>query len=136
MLHKRYRAPFWRRRKPSCQHDITKLRPHDLRRGSRFETMEDVEIESERSELVLGQGRRVGRALSLSLRRCREQHHRCDETFCPLCARVFRRWFIGELLRLVGSEADATLRNLRIRSNERLTPWLIAISCRIASILA
>jgi hypothetical protein len=66
--------------------------------------IEDAQIESERSELVLKQaGHRVGRALALSLRNCREQRHQCDQTFCPLCARVFRRWFTGELLRLTQS---------------------------------
>ena len=40
-----------------------------------------------------------------------EDHQRCDQTYCPLCARVFRRWFIGELLRLaeMATKSVATL---------------------------
>jgi hypothetical protein len=44
--------------------------------------------------------RRAGRQLANSLQNCRENHHRCDQTYCPQCARVFRCWFIAELLRL------------------------------------
>ena len=105
MRTKRHRGPFWRRRKSARQHDIAKLRQHGLKRGDRFETTEDAEIESERSELVLKQGERVGRALALKLRNCREGQRRCEQTFCPLCARAFRRWFIGELLRLIQSSS-------------------------------
>jgi hypothetical protein len=108
---KRYRTPFWRRRIPLPQHDITKLRPPDLGKGDRFETIHDAQIESERSELVLKQARGAGRKLARALLDCRDTHHRCDQTRCPLCARVFRRWFIGELLRLseVATKSVATL---------------------------
>ena len=104
MLARRYRAPFWRRQKPALHYDIARLRPSRLKSGDRFEAAEDTQIESERSEFVLRQGQRVGRDLALSLRSCRQLQHRCDQTFCPLCTRVFRRWFIGELLRLTDSE--------------------------------
>jgi hypothetical protein len=40
----------------------------DLPRGLRFETLEDAQIENERSELLLRQAQRTGRALALSLR--------------------------------------------------------------------
>jgi hypothetical protein len=100
MTRKRYRAPFWRRREPLPQHDIATLRPRDLRRGERFETIQDAQIESERSELLLTQARDPGRRIAKGLRRCRENSRQCDQPFCPLCARVFRRWFIGELLQL------------------------------------
>jgi hypothetical protein len=98
MTRRRYRPPFWRRKKPLPQHDITKLLPQNLKRGDRFETIDDVQIESERSELLLKLS--GGRKLATSLQDCRENHQQCDQAYCPLCARVFRRWFIGELLRL------------------------------------
>jgi hypothetical protein len=97
---KRFRPPFWRRKEPLPRHDITKRRPHDGKKGHRFETTDDARIENERSELLLKQARGPGRKLAKGLQDCREDHHRCDQTYCPLCARVFRRWFIGELLRL------------------------------------
>jgi hypothetical protein len=96
----RYRAPFWRRDQPISKFDIAALRPAEVRKGDRFETIHDAQIESERSELVLKQARGAGRKLARALQDCRDTHHRCDQTYCPLCARVFRRWFIGELLRL------------------------------------
>jgi hypothetical protein len=98
MTRKRYRPPFWRQKNPLPQHDITKLLPQDLEKGDRFETIDDVKIESERSELLFK--RSSGRKLATNLQDCREDHQRCDQTYCPLCARVFRTWFIGELLRL------------------------------------
>jgi hypothetical protein len=103
MTRKHRRTPFWRRRKPSREHDIAKLRPRDLKRGDRFETTEDAEIESERSELVLKSGHRSGWKLALTLRDCREHVGQCGKPYCSPCSRAFRRWFIGELLRLVQS---------------------------------
>ena len=100
MTRRRYRPPFWRRRKPLPQHDITKLLPPDLEKGDRFETIDDARIESERSELLLKQAGGEGLKLAKALQGCRETGQKCDQTFCPLCARDFRRWFIGELLRL------------------------------------
>jgi hypothetical protein len=111
MSRQRYRPPFWRRRIPSPQHDMTKLRPPELGKGNRFETTDEARIESERSELVLEQAQGAGRQLAKSLQDCRKNHHRCDQTYCPLCARVFRRWFIGELLRIseAATKSVATL---------------------------
>jgi hypothetical protein len=101
MSPKRYRTPFWRRSTPLPKHDIAILRPPSLSKGERFETVDDAQIESERSELLLNQAPgNVGRKLARKLQACREGHQRCDQAYCPLCARVFRRWFIGELLRL------------------------------------
>jgi hypothetical protein len=34
------------------------------------------------------------------LQECRAGDYDCNRPFCPICARVFRRWFIGELLRI------------------------------------
>jgi hypothetical protein len=106
MQRSRYRAPFWRRHEPLPEHDITKLRSHNLEKGKRFETVHDAHVESERSELLLKQARGLGKTLAEGLENCREGQQQCDQTFCPLCARVFRRWFIGELLRLTTIEAE------------------------------
>ncbi|SRR6266542_3547821 len=105
----RYRPPFWRRREPAPQHDIALLRPGSLLTGQRFETLNDVQIESERSEQLLNSFGSGGRKLARVLQKCREEHHRCDQIFCPICARVFRRWFTGELLR-VAAEAHQPIR--------------------------
>ncbi len=34
------------------------------------------------------------------LQECREGYYQCNRPFCSLCARAFRRWFVGELLRV------------------------------------
>ena len=109
MTGERYRTPFWRRRIPLPQNEITELRPPKLGKGNRFETIHDAQIESERSELVLKQARGTGRQLARALQDCRDTHHRCDQTYCPLCARVFRRWYVGELLRLSQTVAKPTI---------------------------
>jgi hypothetical protein len=110
MSRKRYRKPFWRRKTPVAKHDIAILRSPRLGKGSRFETGRDVQIESERSELLLKQASGgAGRRLAETLQTCRENHQRCDQTYCPQCARVFRRWFIGELLRFSDSAKPVTI---------------------------
>jgi hypothetical protein len=100
----RKKGVFWRRGKPELKHDITALRPASLPKGKRFETLQDVQAESERSENLL---RPVGKKKSLlteTLLECREGYYDCDEPFCPICARGFRRWLIGELLRITEDE--------------------------------
>ncbi|MGZ5529953.1 MAG: hypothetical protein ACXWJB_14855, partial [Limisphaerales bacterium] len=34
------------------------------------------------------------------LRECRAGDYECNSPFCPICARVFRRWFTAELIRV------------------------------------
>jgi hypothetical protein len=75
------------------------LRPAILPRGSRFETVEDAHAESIRSETVLKMAG-APRHLREYLAECRAGDYLCEQPFCPSCARQFRRWFIGEALRL------------------------------------
>jgi len=90
---------YWKRRKPSCEHDIAVLRPLSMLSGKRFETRKDALNEGIRSETVL---RDAGapRHLWEYLAECRAGDYVCEQTFCPSCARQFRRWFIGEVLRI------------------------------------
>jgi hypothetical protein len=99
MGQKRKKPPFWRRGEPSPKYDIAVLRPANMPRGQRFETLVDARKESERSEKLL---RSSGGASVLAeyLQECRAGDYECNKTFCPICGRVFRRWFIGELLRV------------------------------------
>jgi hypothetical protein len=98
MSTKRKRTVFWRRKTPSKKHDITLLMPRSLPKGKRFETPKDVHEESERSEALLGTAEEVEILASCRIGPA------CNNTFCPICARRFRRWFIGELLRIVENE--------------------------------
>jgi hypothetical protein len=100
MEQERKKPPFWRRGKPNPKYDITLLRPAKLRKGERFETLADAREESERSEKLLLSFSGGNRVIGEYLQECRAEYYECNNTFCPICARQFRRWFIGELLRV------------------------------------
>lgn len=95
---------YWRRRKPSGAHDIAVLRPPSKPRGKRFETRKDAFEESIRSEALLRDGA-APRHLWEYLAECRAGYYVCEQTFCPSCAREFRRWFIGEVLRIASTNS-------------------------------
>src|ERR1019366_5151059 len=97
----RRRAPFYRRRKPKPEHDIRLLRPNSLPLGERFETLQDARRYSLDSEYKLDLLTHQQDQLSDHLYECRTLAQRCDQPYCPLCARPFRIWFIGELLRII-----------------------------------
>jgi hypothetical protein len=100
MPKKRRKPPFWRRGDPDRQYDIAMLRPRDGPKGARFETVQDARAESERSEQLLKSFSGGSRELAEFLQECRDGDYECNHPFCPICARKFRRWFIGELLRV------------------------------------
>jgi hypothetical protein len=93
------RNTYWRRRKPPRAFDIALLRPVSFLKGERFETAEDTVLESTRSELLL-KNAGAPRHLWEYLTECRAGDYVCEQTFCPSCARKFRRWFIGEILQI------------------------------------
>jgi hypothetical protein len=99
MAAKQQKLPFWRRNKPLPKYDIAVLRPAKMPRGQRFETLEDAQIESERSEKLLRSFSTGSKVIAEYLQECRAGYYECNKSFCPICARQFRRWFIGELLR-------------------------------------
>lgn len=96
----RKRRPFWRRKKPQPSNDIRRLRPKSLPKGQRFETRGDALLESERSEQLLRSYPGYRRTLANTLRDCREGEIICDQVYCPLCARRFRRYLFGQLHRI------------------------------------
>ena len=100
MATKRQMPPFWRRGKPDRQYNIALLRPEHMPRGQRFETRQDARAESERSEKLLRSFSGGSSELAEFLQECRAGDYECKQPFCPICARQFRRWFIGELLRI------------------------------------
>jgi hypothetical protein len=100
MRQEQKKSPFWRRNKPKPKYDITLLRPADLPRGQRFETLADARGESERSEKLLLSFSGGNKVIGEYVQECRDGYYECDKPFCPICARQFRRWFIGELLRV------------------------------------
>jgi hypothetical protein len=99
MTNLRRKLPYWRRTIPIATFDIAKLRLKTLARGERFETRSDSRRESLRSTELLATQRR-GRPYGVYLKECREGDYHCERTYCPGCARTFRRYITGELLRL------------------------------------
>jgi hypothetical protein len=97
-MNPRRRPLFWRRHAPIAIYDIAKVRSKTLPRGKRFETVVDARNESVRSQALLKSGN--GNTYALRLQDCRDNHYYCHQTYCPQCARIFRRYFTGQLLRL------------------------------------
>jgi len=95
----RTKIPFWRRQAPPKWYDIALLRPSALPKKERFETVADAKAERIRSQAVLGSVS-GGRIHAEYLHDCGTDGYRCGQPFCPVCARRFRRWFTGELLRI------------------------------------
>jgi hypothetical protein len=56
--------------------------------------------------------------LSNHLYECRTLAQRCDQPYCSLCARLFRVWFIGELLRIIDNIGSAPVYILTILLEE------------------
>ena len=101
----RRKPVFWRRSKPNPRFDIVKLRPASKPRGKRFESLRDAREESERSEELLRSFAGKGSDLADILAECRTGYYECQKPFCPICAGRFRRWFIGQLLRLTEGQS-------------------------------
>jgi hypothetical protein len=100
--------PYWRRSAPRANCDIAKLKPATRPSGERFETLADAREESIRSEAVLT-AYRTDNGFSTCLQECREGDYDCEQTYCPRCARNFRRHITGELLRLNSEAGDRPL---------------------------
>jgi hypothetical protein len=108
---KRRRMPFYLRDEPKPQHDIRLLRPRSLPLGQRFEASEDVHNYSQDSEEKLGLSDcREDRRLADDLSECRTSDRNCGLPSCPICARLFRIWFVGELLRIIEKVGSAQVR--------------------------
>lgn len=89
--------PFWQRHASKPEVDIALLRPSSLTRGERFETLQDARAESRRSCNVLQSA--GSRLLAEHLDDCLSGVYTCGKSYCPVCARKFRRWYIGWMLK-------------------------------------
>jgi hypothetical protein len=107
--------PFWRRGKPGHKYDIALLRPADRPRGERFETSQDAREESERSERLLRSFSGGSKTIAEFLQECRAGYYECNRPFCPICARQFRRWFIGDLLRVIEGQKEVHIYTLLLK---------------------
>jgi hypothetical protein len=114
----RRKIVFWRRAKPLRKYDIVVVRPASLPKGKRFETLDDVRAESERSEKLLTQAGKVSSPFAATMSECRQGDHCCAKPYCPICARTFRRWLIGELLRITQGKS-AKMMTVLLKAAER-----------------
>ena len=48
-----------------------------------------------------------------------DRYYYCNKPFCPLCARQFRRWFVGELLRVTKGQTDVHIYTVLLKEAER-----------------
>src|SRR4051794_20527245 len=97
-------TPFWEQFEPAPPYDIVDLRPSTLPRGKRFETLADAEEYATRTCERLSQIKTKGaRRLRQRVEGCRSGRSQaaCGRPICAICARVFRRWLIGETLRII-----------------------------------
>ena len=95
MNNDRKRSAFWLRCRPTEEFDIVKLHPRTLAKTSRFETVEDA-----KNENAIRIGMHARSSLSTTLAECLSGHYDCEFPSCAICARRFRRWFIGQALQL------------------------------------
>jgi hypothetical protein len=84
-------------------------------RGQRFETLVDARKESERSEKLLESFSPGSKVIAEYLHECRAGDYECNRPFCPICARQFRLWFIGELLRLTDGTKNVHIYTLLLK---------------------
>jgi hypothetical protein len=119
MGQERKKPPFWRRGKPNPKYDIAVLRPAKMAKGERFETPQDARAESERSEKLLRSFSRGSKVIGEYLQECRDGYYECNKTFCPICGRIFRRWFIGELLRATKGQTEVHMYTVLLKEAEK-----------------
>ena len=91
--------PTWRQQVEDARRDVVSSPLSASTNGNHFETNAEADAESIRSENALSSFR-PRNAFATYLRECRERHYNCEQTYCPRCARTFRRYFAGELMRL------------------------------------
>jgi hypothetical protein len=115
MAKDRQKPPFWRRGKPDPKYDIALLRPADQPKGERFETSQDTREESERSEKLLRLFSGGSGTIAEFLQECRAGYYECNKPFCPTCARQFRRWLIGGLLRVTDGQKNVHIYTLLLK---------------------
>jgi hypothetical protein len=80
----------------SREHNIARLRPKDLPKHQRFETVKDVR---ERHAEEVGRFKKIEglNFLAEHVEACTPEAP-CLSVSCPICARRFRRWIIGQAL--------------------------------------
>jgi len=93
-------AEYWENVQIPARFDLPELLPAGLPKSIRFETKADV---IERSIVTEQRLRKVGRGfgdIGKFLADCRSGNYPCRQPICPICARLFRRWFAANSMAL------------------------------------
>jgi hypothetical protein len=85
--------------KPRARYDIERIMP-------KFETVEQAERYRHSRIAILRKGGRADKGLAEKLEACGGEDGWCLSRACPVCARFFRRWIIGEALRILRPRTD------------------------------
>jgi hypothetical protein len=80
---------------------------------------QDAKAESVRSGNLLRTFCKRKNELTEFLEECRAGEYECEKPFCPLCARSFRRWFVGELLRITEHRSPVDILTVLIQQADR-----------------
>jgi hypothetical protein len=98
--------PFWTARPRAPHYDIAQLMPADLPRSRRFETADDVEARSVTRQEILARESADSGIAAERLADCRDGYEPCYQVVCPICARQYRRWLSGAVLKFVAGESN------------------------------
>src|SRR5512133_2662101 len=93
------RPDFFCRHQPRSRYDIERLM-------AGFETSAQAERYRQHRIVILRNGNQADQRLAAALKACGGDEGWCLSRACPVCARLFRRWLIGEALRLLSARQD------------------------------
>jgi hypothetical protein len=99
------KSDFFCHFEPRAKDDIERLMPM-------FETAEQTERYRQYRMTILRRGGRADIELAEKLDACGGEDGWCRSRACPVCARFFRRWIIGEGLRLLRHRTDLLVTTL------------------------
>jgi len=105
------RADYWENVQIPARFDLVELLPAHLPKSTRFETKMDVIKRSIATERRLRLSRGFG-DIAKFLADCRSGNYACRQPVCPICARLFRRWFAANSMAIawkINNPATLTL---------------------------
>ncbi len=98
--------PYWMDPEIPKEFDIACLRPANMPKGERFETEDDV-YERVVSLIAPNLHGRLP-SIAFKIEKCADPNciMHCLKPICPICARLYRRFFTGECLRIYTENPD------------------------------
>jgi hypothetical protein len=106
------RAEYWENVQIPARFDLVGLLPAHLPKSARFETESDVVERSVATEQRLRKVSQGFGDIAKFLADCRSGNYPCRQPVCPICARLFRRWFAANgmaLARKINDPVTLTL---------------------------